>query len=340
MPKTTNSYRHRRAIKKARVFEGAEKAATAANQIAIGNELVAQISPRIPLDETKSVTDVYLLGRLKQGFFEADGLQTAISRQVPFHPGLATLSGELHRMMLAISHSCCCYPWVFPFFTAHRSPQRFVDIPLAISQAPLRSLPGGDRSRKRAVRDNPSQIQGGIHGITNACTESAKLWWNCGVRLVQRIDERAHRFSMQPAATSTTASSSGESARQVVVESDEEMAARREKIYTLSTELAELMWKDNEMREQNVTPHLKLLAVVTGVDGTISDQCYHHHFDPALKLVMTAAMGIRHGRGVKVKRKTKHLLYGNVRSETAGTEPPNLDDGEEDEDGDHDNTDF
>jgi hypothetical protein len=90
MPKKTNSYRQRRAIKKARVFEGAEirrqslaaesaeraqKAATAANQIAIGNELVARITPQIPLDETKSVTDVYLLGRLKQGFFEADGLQ-------------------------------------------------------------------------------------------------------------------------------------------------------------------------------------------------------------------------------------------------------------------------
>jgi len=107
----------------------------------------------------------------------------------------------------------------------------------------------------------------------------------------------------------------------------------------LSTELAELMWKDNEMREQNVTPHSKLLAVVTGVDGTIRDQCYHHHFDPALKLVMTAAMGIRPGRGAKVQRKTKHLLYGNVRSETAGTEPQNLND-EEDEEGDNDNTDF
>jgi len=88
-----------------------------------------------------------------------------------------------------------------------------------------------------------------------------------------------------------------------------------------------------------VTPHSKLLAVVTGVDGTIIDQCYHHHFDPALKLVMTAAIGIRPGRGAKVLRKTKHLLYGNVRSETAGTEPQNLND-EEDEEGDNDNTDF
>lgn len=260
-------------------------------------------------DDDKVCVDTATQAKLYSIFVIASSTMTQIATDVPCYNSIAELANKLHVLQIRISKYCISCQWALSFYSSLKNLSTFIDISkdttLATS-APSRGLPGGDRKKARAHRDDVSSYAEGSRNATQIVLNSYTSWAKRGDRLCTKIDERRDVFREQNPATKSIPTPT----LPHYFEDPDQKTKRRKLMEDLTDQLSTLCYQDYCAQMGGVTPHSTLLGICIGADGTFKEHTNGFECQPGLLKCLKSQMG--HQATIKQKKKAyhgKHTLY-------------------------------
>jgi len=242
---------------------------------------------------------------------------TQIAPDVPSYRAIAALANKLHFLHIRISKFCISCQWAISFYSSLKSLSTFIDMSTVASvgtSALPRGLPGGDRTKKRANRDDVNSYAAGPHNATQVVLNNYHSWNRKGDRLCEKIDERRDIFREEDPATKGIPNSTFPHTFE-----DPETKSKRNKLMdTLTDQLSVLLYEDYCDQMGGITKHSTLLGICIGADGTIKEHTNGFECNLGLMKCLKSQMGLQDN--IKKKKsdvQSKHTLYTPKQSTQA-----------------------
>ena len=234
---------------------------------------------------------------------------TQIAPDVPSNTAIAELANKLHFLQIRISKYCISCQWAFHFYGSLTNLSTFIEMGTVTSNStsiPRRNLPGGDRTRKRAHRDDVNSYAAGPQNATQVVLNTFNSWKTKGDRLCEKIDERRDIYKeLKPATKSIPTPPFPHS-----FEDPDQKSKRLKKMQELTDELYVLCYEDYCDQTGGITPHSTLLGICIGADGTTKKHSNGIECNPGLLKCLKAQLGQKDNeQKKKPDDRSKHTFY-------------------------------